>query len=76
MKRNLTPTPRDFKAWEKFTENLLDGVAHYFQLVASYPLAEGEIFERNLEEAESEIHKIQRAIAVSNSNELTSASVV
>lgn len=76
MKRNLTPTPRDFKAWEKFTENLLDGVAHYFQLVASYPLAEGEIFERNLEEAKSEIHKIQRAIAVSHSNELISASVV
>ncbi len=59
MKHTLTPTARDFKTWEKFSENLLDGIAHYYDLVANYNLDNKAQFERDLADAKKEILQLQ-----------------
>lgn len=59
MKHTLTPTARDFKTWEKFSENLLDGIAHYYDLVANYNLDNRAQFERDLADAKKEILQLQ-----------------
>ncbi|HAV53414.1 MAG TPA: hypothetical protein DCX41_00555 [Aequorivita sp.] len=59
MKHTLTPTARDFKTWKKFSENLLDGIAHYYDLVANYILDNKAQFERDLADAKKEILQLQ-----------------
>lgn len=59
MNHTLTPTARDFKTWEKFSENLLDGIAHYYDLVANYNLDNKAQFERDLADAKKEILQLQ-----------------
>jgi len=59
MKHTLAPTARDFKTWEKFSENLLDGIAHYYDLVANYILDNKAQFERDLADAKKEILQLQ-----------------
>ncbi len=59
IERTFTPTSRDFKNWENFSNNLLDGIAHYQQLAANYILGNNQQFEMDLEEAKVEIFRIQ-----------------
>ncbi|WP_417857701.1 hypothetical protein, partial [Xanthomarina gelatinilytica] len=59
MKHTLAPTARDFKTWEKFSENLLDGIAHYYDLVANYILDNKAQFEKDLADAKKEILQLQ-----------------
>ena len=59
MKHTLAPTARDFKTWKKFSENLLDGIAHYYDLVANYILDNKAQFERDLADAKKEILQLQ-----------------
>ncbi|SRX72835.1 hypothetical protein [Aequorivita antarctica] len=61
IERTLSPSTRDFKSWEKFSENLLDGIAHYHGLAATYSLGNKAQFKQDLEEAKIEIFQIQES---------------
>ncbi len=61
IERTYTPTARDFKNWEKFGENLLDGIAHYRVLSAKYIIKNITQFEQDLEQAQREIALIQES---------------
>jgi len=61
IKSTFSPTARDFKGWEKFSANLLDGIAHYYDLATTYTLNNTEQFEHDLKEAQNEILKIQES---------------
>ncbi len=61
IKSTFSPTARDFKGWEKFSANLLDGIAHYYHLATTYTLNNTEQFEHDLKEAQNEILKIQES---------------
>ncbi len=60
IERTTSPTTRDFKSWEKFSQNLLDGIAHYRDLVANYILGNRIRFEQDLQEAQHEILRLQK----------------
>lgn len=53
------PTTRDFKTWEKFAQNLLDGISHYRLMATDYPMPEQTRFLMDLEVAEIEIESIK-----------------
>ena len=59
IERVSTPTTRDFKSWEKFSENLLDGIEHYGVLLSKYVIGNRFQFGLDLEEAKMEIIEIQ-----------------
>lgn len=59
IERSFTPTTRDFKNWEKFSENLLEGIEHYRILAANYFIKNRTQFVNDLEEAKIEIAAIQ-----------------
>lgn len=59
--RALSPSARDFKSWEKFSENLLDGIEHYHGLAANYILGNRAQFEQDLKDAKIEILQIQES---------------
>tara|TARA_R110000823_G_scaffold315579_1_gene448446 strand:- start:229946 stop:231748 length:1803 start_codon:yes stop_codon:yes gene_type:complete len=61
IKSTFSPTARDFKGWEKFSANLLDGIVHYYDLTTTYTLNNTEQFEHDLKEAQNEILKIQES---------------
>lgn len=58
--RNTSPTTRDFKSWDKFSQNLLDGIAHYREMAGDYVLTHVWQFKLDLKTAESEIVQIQK----------------
>ncbi len=53
------PNVRDFKSWEKFSENLLEGIEHYRQSLPSYLLQNTVQFEKDLVEASCQILHLQ-----------------
>ena len=55
----FNPTTRDFKNWEKFINNLLDGIEHYGVLLENYVIGNRFQFGMDLEEAKMEILQIQ-----------------
>lgn len=59
IEKSRIPSPRDFKNWDNFSKNLLDGIEHYRVLASNYILKNTAQFESDLEHAESEIFKIQ-----------------
>lgn len=59
IERATSPTPRDFKSWGKFSDNLLDGIAHYGDLVSNYVIGNRFQFGMDLEEAKMEIMEIR-----------------
>ncbi len=59
IERVSSPSARDFKSWEKFSQNLLDGIEHYHELASKYIIKNMAQFEKDLEEAQSEIFQIQ-----------------
>jgi hypothetical protein len=59
IERTASPTTRDFKSWEKFSKNLLDGIEHYHNLAANYILGNRMQFEQNLEVAKIEVLKVR-----------------
>lgn len=59
--RNTAPTTRDFKSWEKFSQNLLDGITHYHRLATDYVLTNKLQFEQDLEEAKIKISQIRES---------------
>ena len=59
IEKTFTPTPRDFKNWEKFAANLLDGIEHYGELASNYVMENRFQFGMDLEEAKMEIVKIR-----------------
>ncbi len=59
IERSFTPSPRDFKNWEKFSQNLLDGIEHYRGLASNYIVKNTAQFYKDLEKAQSEIAQIQ-----------------
>src|SRR5690606_3662188 len=58
--RNFSPTMRDFKNWESFSKNLLDGIEHYHQLASNFILSDSLQFEKDLEANKMEIVQIQQ----------------
>ena len=61
IERALSPSARDFKSWEKYSENLLEGIEHYRDLASNYFLKKKHQFEQDLEEAKMEILQIQES---------------
>ena len=61
IERALSPSARDFKSWEKYSENLLEGIEHYRGLASNYFLKKKLQFEKDLEEAKMEILQIQES---------------
>ncbi len=59
IERTPSPTPRDFKSWEKFSNNLLDGIEHYGALISNYVIGNRFQFGMDLEEAKMEIMEIR-----------------
>lgn len=59
IERATSPSTRDFKSWEKFSNNLLDGIAHYHDLAANYILGNKTQFEKDLEVAKMEILRVR-----------------
>lgn len=59
IERTTSPTPRDFKSWEKFSNNLLDGIEHYGVLISDYVIGNRFQFGMDLEEAKMEILEIR-----------------
>lgn len=59
IERTTSPTPRDFKSWEKFSNNLLDGIEHYGVLISNYVIGNRFQFGMDLEEAKMEILEIR-----------------
>lgn len=55
----LEPSKRDIKKWKKFSNNLLDGIAHYRVLSSSYPLTDSVRFENDLDEAKSQVFQLK-----------------
>lgn len=55
----LEPSKRDIKKWKKFSNNLLDGIAHYRVLSSSYPLTDSVRFENDLDEAKSQVSQLK-----------------
>ncbi len=61
IERTTAPTPRDFKSWEKFSNNLLDGIEHYGALISSYVVRNRFQFGMDLEEANMEILELRES---------------
>lgn len=61
IERVSSPSTRDFKSWEKFSNNLLDGIEHYGVLVSNYVIGNRFQFGMDLEEAKMEILQIQES---------------
>lgn len=59
IERSVTPSARDFKNWEIFSKNLLDGIGHYRLLSSSYPVMNTAQFEKDLVKASRQIHHLQ-----------------
>lgn len=59
IERTIKPTIRDYKNWEKFSKNLLDGIEYYHQLAITSALEKSAQFRFDLMVAESEISGIQ-----------------
>lgn len=59
IERTINPSNRDFKSWEKFSNNLLDGIKHYRQLAENYAISNKIQFEKELMQANFEIVLIQ-----------------
>ncbi|WP_026452396.1 hypothetical protein [Aequorivita capsosiphonis] len=59
--RNTSPTTRDFKAWEKFSQNLLDGIEHYRDLASNYIIASKVQFEQDLEDAKITVSRLRES---------------
>lgn len=55
----LEPSKRDIKKWKKFSNNLLDGIAHYRVLSSCYPLTDSVRFENDLDEAKSQVSQLK-----------------
>ncbi|WGF91620.1 hypothetical protein [Aequorivita marisscotiae] len=54
-----SPTVRDYKSWDKFSQNLLDGIEHYQNLTINYILDNAIKFKRDLDFAKVEILKVR-----------------
>ncbi|MEM0517168.1 hypothetical protein [Aequorivita flava] len=54
-----SPTVRDYKSWDKFSQNLLDGIEHYQNLTINYILENAIKFKRELDFAKVEILKVR-----------------
>lgn len=61
IERSFTPTARDFKNWDTFSKNLLDGIEHYRFLSSNYSMINKAQFEKDLIEASSQINNVQEA---------------
>lgn len=61
IERTISPTTRDFKSWEKFSNNLLDGIEHYGALLSDYLIENRFKFGMDLEEAKMEVMQIREA---------------
>ncbi|QAA80538.1 hypothetical protein EI546_01800 [Aequorivita sp. H23M31] len=61
IERTTSPTTRDFKSWEKFSNNLLDGIEHYGTLISNYVIGNRFQFGMDLEEAKMEIMEIRES---------------
>ncbi len=59
IERSYAPSPRDFKNWKKFSQNLLDGIEHYRVLASNYVIKNRTQFEEDLGEAQNEILELQ-----------------
>lgn len=59
IERTFTPSKRDFKNWENFSNNILDGIEHYHHLASNYFLGNRLQFEKDLEESKLEILQLQ-----------------
>jgi len=60
IERTPSPATRDFKSWEKFSNNLLDGIEHYGTLLSNYSIEDRFQFEMDLEEAKMEVIEIKK----------------
>ncbi|HLW30635.1 MAG TPA: hypothetical protein VKX40_00115 [Aequorivita sp.] len=61
IERTSSPSTRDYKSWEKFSNNLLDGIEHYGVLISNYLIGNRFQFGMDLEEAKMEILQIQES---------------
>lgn len=59
IERTFTPSSRDYKNWENFSKNILDGIDHYHHLASNYILGNRLQFEKDLEETKIEILQLQ-----------------
>ncbi|MDQ7918288.1 hypothetical protein RBU60_11935 [Mesonia sp. MT50] len=62
IQRSYKASPRDFKNWKKFSENLLDGVEHYREMATNYVIKNRIQLEEDLKEAQHEILDIQKSL--------------
>jgi len=60
IEKTFTPTPRDFKSWEKFAANLLEGIEHYRELISNYVIGNKLQFSMDLEKAKMEVMALQK----------------
>ncbi|WP_310994099.1 hypothetical protein [Aequorivita marina] len=56
-----SPSKRDYKNWKKFSNNLLDGIAHYRELLSSYSVFNKVKFKTDLEKAQYEVVQLQES---------------
>lgn len=60
IERTPSPATRDFKSWEKCSNNLLDGIEHYAALLSNYSIENRFQFGMDLEEAKMEVIEIRK----------------
>ncbi len=60
IERTPSPATRDFKSWEKYSNNLLDGIEHYGALLSNYSIENRFQFGMDLEEAKMEVIEIRK----------------
>lgn len=60
IKQKNQPTTRDFKNWERFSKNLLEGIAHYRESLPNYFLLNTNQFEKDLTNSQHEIEHLQQ----------------
>ena len=59
IEQSFTPSACDFKNWENFSRNLLEGIEHYHILSSSYPMMNTAQFEKDLVEAKTKIYHLR-----------------
>jgi hypothetical protein len=59
VRNTFNPGPKDIKGWNRFCNNLLDGVTHYKELAEQKLIKQKEAFEEGLSQMESTVLEIR-----------------
>lgn len=59
IKSVVEPITRNYRSWEKYCDNLIEGIEHYKELISNYAIEAKSQFENALQKAEEEVFSIK-----------------